>query len=135
MSANKRCGSCNDGNDDGHNDSSDDDDNDLSISPKVFATVVCGANFAKGRFSNQCFAEIDGGFEEDQCTCYESDDLMDTMTLKFGDESCVYGSEDEASNKLYECAASTGGPITALFGRRFARRLFDSRYIISNVLT
>lgn len=82
--------------------------------PTVYEPVICGENLVDAwEYPNQCRAEVEGGFTEDQCTCNEPAALMDLMEDKFGVSHCNYSNRNPSDEKgdFYECVSS--GVLTA----------------------
>ena len=76
---------------------------------------MCGKNFAEGFFSNQCEAGV-AHFSEDECTCYEGDNLRTLLEDKFGHSNCDYRDTGIDDYSLFECRNDArGNPAASLY--------------------
>jgi len=93
----------------------DNDDDGGVMCPAVYEPVICGNSPAEQIFSNQCHAGADGNFSNEECTCYETDELR--LMLEDTFSSCDYDTENNLDNVLkYVCKSDdSSGPVASLY--------------------
>lgn len=83
-------------------------EDDKVVCPAVYEPVVCSGKI----FDNHCMAEISDEVRDadKECTCFETEEIIDLMKDKFDSSNCFYEESD-----VYVCRTVQGEPAASLY--------------------